>query len=110
MASSNDMSETGVLLTTIVSAIVAEKEAVRVTNAAGSGGEIIFRVVVAAKDRGKVIGKQGRTARSLRVVLSAIGKKSGQNYSLDVDGSTAAESSSDEIRCPARRNDTNGYR
>lgn len=39
---------------------------------------------VAPEDLGKVIGRQGRTARAMRTILSAAGAKSGQHYNLDI--------------------------
>jgi len=39
---------------------------------------------VAPDDLGKVIGRQGRTARALRTVLSAASARSGRRYSLDI--------------------------
>ena len=80
------VTETAALLTQVVSAMVADRAAVKVTAAPGPAGNVVFRVVVGPKDKGKIIGKQGRTARSLRIVLSAIAKEHGANYSLDVDG------------------------
>lgn len=47
-------------------------------------GSTTLRLYVASDDLGKVIGKQGRTARSLRTILSAIGSKSGHRYTLDI--------------------------
>ena len=78
-------SETAALLTLVVKAMVADPEAVRVTADPGPAGFTVFRVVVGPKDAGKVIGKQGRIARSLRIILSSIAKEHGQNFSLNVD-------------------------
>jgi predicted RNA-binding protein YlqC (UPF0109 family) len=39
---------------------------------------------VAASDIGKVIGKQGRTARSLRTILAAASMKVRHRFSLDI--------------------------
>ena len=44
-------------------------------------------------DLGKVIGKQGRTARSLRIIAQAIGKEKGQDYQVDIGGTTADSTS-----------------
>ncbi len=38
-------------------------------------GAAVFELTVAAEDLGKVIGKQGRTARALRTILSAAASK-----------------------------------
>lgn len=35
-------------------------------------------------DLGKIIGKQGRTARSIRTILSAISTKENRRYSLEI--------------------------
>lgn len=39
---------------------------------------------VAPDDLGKVIGRQGRTARALRTVLSAASTRSGRRYTLEI--------------------------
>jgi predicted RNA-binding protein YlqC (UPF0109 family) len=39
---------------------------------------------VAATDMGRVIGKQGRTARSLRAVLGAAGAKLNKRFTLEI--------------------------
>jgi predicted RNA-binding protein YlqC (UPF0109 family) len=44
----------------------------------------ILRLQVAQSDVGKIIGKQGRTARSLRTILSAASMKVHHRYSLDI--------------------------
>jgi predicted RNA-binding protein YlqC (UPF0109 family) len=44
----------------------------------------ILRVRVAPQDIGKVIGKQGRTARSLRTILGAASMKLHHRFSLDI--------------------------
>ncbi len=45
------------------------------------GGELELRV--AAEDRGKVIGKKGRTAHAIRTLLAAISPE-GQPIALDI--------------------------
>jgi predicted RNA-binding protein YlqC (UPF0109 family) len=47
------------------------------------GGITVFNLRVAPKDIGKVIGKQGRTVRSLRTLLEAAGGK--QNLRCDLE-------------------------
>ncbi|HVT99596.1 MAG TPA: KH domain-containing protein [Acidobacteriaceae bacterium] len=39
---------------------------------------------VARSDVGKVIGKQGRTARSMRTILAAVSMKHRHRYTLDI--------------------------
>ncbi len=43
-----------------------------------------FELTVAPGDLGKVIGRQGRTARAIRTVLAAAGQKSRRRYALDI--------------------------
>lgn len=47
-------------------------------------GETVLELRVAESDLGKVIGKQGRTARSLRTILSAASMKFQERYSLEI--------------------------
>ncbi len=47
--------------------------------------KIVFRIKVAQPDIGKIIGKQGRTAQSMRVLLSAVAAKTGKRAILEVE-------------------------
>lgn len=64
-------------------ALVDKPDAVRV-EMDQTGEATTLRLYVAPDDLGKVIGKQGRTARSLRTILSAIGSRAQHRFSLDV--------------------------
>ena len=44
----------------------------------------VIRLRVAPNDIGKVIGKQGRTARSMRTILSAASMKLKHRFALDI--------------------------
>ena len=44
----------------------------------------LFELQVAVNDLGKVIGRQGRTARALRSLLSARGSRDGERYELEI--------------------------
>jgi predicted RNA-binding protein YlqC (UPF0109 family) len=63
--------------------LVDDPGSVAVTPAISEGGTS-FYLVVAAGDEGKVIGKQGRTARSFRTILSAAGTKCRRRFVLDI--------------------------
>lgn len=71
------------LLSGIASSLVDEPEKVRIETE-DFESETVLRLFVAHDDLGKVIGKQGRTARSLRTILSAAGSKLQRRFSLDV--------------------------
>lgn len=44
----------------------------------------VIELEVAPDDLGKVIGRQGRTARAIRTLLQAAGQKSRRRYILDI--------------------------
>lgn len=46
--------------------------------------QTVLELEVAQEDLGKVIGRQGRTARALRTLLNAASQKSRRRYSLDI--------------------------
>jgi predicted RNA-binding protein YlqC (UPF0109 family) len=58
------------LITDIARALVDTPEAVRVTETEG-GRHIILTLTVARDDVGKIIGRQGRTAQAMRILLNA---------------------------------------
>jgi len=47
-------------------------------------GGTLFELRVAQGDLGKVIGKQGRTARALRTLLAAVGRKQGKRFAVEI--------------------------
>ena len=44
----------------------------------------VLELTVAPDDLGKVIGRQGRTARAIRSILAAAANKAHRRYSLDI--------------------------
>ena len=46
--------------------------------------KIVFRLRVAEADVGKVIGKKGRTAQSLRILLAAVAARQGKRAILEI--------------------------
>ncbi|HEX6159803.1 MAG TPA: KH domain-containing protein [Thermoanaerobaculia bacterium] len=44
----------------------------------------VVELEVDPEDLGKVIGRQGRTARAIRTLLTAAGQKSRRRYTLDI--------------------------
>ena len=72
-----------VLMTEIVRALVDDPSAVTV-EAIPDNDVTVLRLRVAPSDIGKVIGKQGRTARSLRTILGAASMKYRHRFALDI--------------------------
>lgn len=48
------------------------------------GDATVLELEVAQPDLGKVIGRQGRTARAIRTLLTAAGQKQRRRYILDI--------------------------
>jgi predicted RNA-binding protein YlqC (UPF0109 family) len=71
------------LVTEIAKALVDEPSAV-VVDAQEGEENTVLRLHVAPTDVGKVIGKQGRTARSMRTILGAVSMKHHHRYTLDI--------------------------
>jgi uncharacterized protein len=82
-AGNNAAPDMQALMTEIAKALVDEPEAVRVV-AVQDGESTLLRLTVAPGDIGKVIGKQGRTARSLRTILGAASMKFQHRFGLDI--------------------------
>jgi len=53
-------------------------------NVVEEGGDTVVELEVAESDLGKVIGKQGRTARAMRALLGAAGIKADKRFSLEI--------------------------
>ena len=67
----------------LVRHLVDKPDEVRVNEVTG-GHTIIFELHVGDGDIGKVIGKHGQTAQSLRTILSAVSAKNGQRSFLEI--------------------------
>jgi predicted RNA-binding protein YlqC (UPF0109 family) len=72
------------LIETMVKALVDRPEEVVVNEIAGEQA-VIYEIKVADQDIGKVIGKQGRTANALRVIVKAASSKIGKNASVQIN-------------------------
>ncbi len=46
--------------------------------------KVIFKLRVAGQDVGKVIGRKGRTAQALRILLSAVAARQGKRAILEI--------------------------
>jgi predicted RNA-binding protein YlqC (UPF0109 family) len=71
------------LIESIVKSLVDAPEEVSVAAVDGER-TTVFELRVAKSDIGKVIGKQGNTARAIRTILSAAGTKLGKRYVLEI--------------------------
>lgn len=71
------------LIEYIAKSLVDRPESVVVKETEGEKTTII-ELRVAQEDLGKVIGKQGRTARAMRTILNAAGTKIGKRCVLEI--------------------------
>jgi predicted RNA-binding protein YlqC (UPF0109 family) len=71
------------LIELIAKALVDEPESVQVSAVDGDESTVL-ELRVAPSDVGKVIGKQGRTARAMRTILGAAGMKLHRRFTLEI--------------------------
>jgi hypothetical protein len=77
------MEELKVLIEYIVKALVDNPEKVEVKEIAGEKS-IIYELKVGEGDLGKVIGKEGRTAKAIRTIITAAAMKQGKRTVLEI--------------------------
>ena len=77
----------------VVKLIVENPDQVKVTRAVDEMG-VLITLQVSKEDMGKIIGKSGQTAKSLRILLRVIGSKNNARVNLRIiepEGSEMAE-------------------
>ena len=72
------------LVETIAKSLVSSPEEVSVRELPAKGDSMVIELKVAEKDMGKVIGKQGRIAKSIRTVLKAEAVREDIKVTLDI--------------------------
>ena len=68
----------------IAKSIVSEPDEVRVTEEEDEDGRIIVKLEVAPDDKGKVIGRQGRVAQSIRQLIRVAAVEQGTRATLEI--------------------------
>ena len=71
------------LLTYIVQNLVEKPDEVSVTEREANG-ETVFEVRVADGDLGKVIGRQGRIVKEIRILMKAVAQRKGKKVSVEI--------------------------
>ena len=72
------------LLTFVVRSLVDHSGDVAV-NLVSEADRAVFYIEVNPGDVGRLIGKNGQTVRSLRVIVNAAGVKNGRRFEIEVD-------------------------
>ena len=68
----------------IAKSIVSHPEDVRVTEEDEGDGRVVFRLEVAEDDKGKVIGRHGHVAQSIRALVRVAAVKRGTRAMLEI--------------------------
>ena len=71
------------LLTYIVQNLVEKPDEVSVTEREANG-ETVFEVRAADGDMGKVIGRQGRIVKEIRILMKAVAQRKGKKVSVEI--------------------------
>lgn len=79
----DNQSSIRVMLQLIIFSLTDNPQAVKI-EVTGQDGGTTFSVTVHPGDIGKVIGKGGRTARSIRTILAAASMRDKTRYDLDI--------------------------
>lgn len=69
-------------LQTIIEALAQDKSQISIQEIE-RGGETVFEVRVAKSDMGRVIGREGRIAKSIRTIFKAVGTKEQKKVSIE---------------------------
>ena len=70
------------ILQIIIEGLVDDKDAISINEVEGERS-IVFEVKVAEADMGKVIGKQGKIAQSIRNVMKAVAAREHKKVSIE---------------------------
>ena len=73
------------ILETIIKNLVENKEAISINEIDGQT-TIVYEVKVAEGDMGKVIGKQGKIANSIRTIMKAVASKEQKKITIEFIG------------------------
>ncbi len=73
------------LLFTVAKGLVEDKDAVQITvDEPNEEGIIVYHLTVSEEDMGRVIGKQGRIAKAIRVVMRAAAVREGTKVMVEI--------------------------
>lgn len=71
------------VLELIITNLVDNKDEVSIEEIANNEKSVDFKVKVASNDMGKIIGKQGRVAKSIRTVMKSVAGKEGKKVNVE---------------------------
>ncbi len=71
------------LISDILRELVVDKDAVQVEEIEGDK-TLLFQVTVGDEDKGRVIGRKGRTINSIRAIAAAVAKRDGRRAHVEL--------------------------
>ena len=71
------------ILETIIKHLVENQDAIEINEASSDNDITTYKVKVASEDMGRVIGKQGKTAKSIRTVMKSIAAKDKKRINIE---------------------------
>jgi len=72
------------LIEFIAKSLVENPEAVVISEEEGEEGSILIKLAAAQEDMGRIIGKQGRTAKAMRTLLNAKATRENKRATLQI--------------------------
>ncbi|TYO96072.1 RNA-binding protein with KH domain [Geothermobacter ehrlichii] len=72
------------LIEFIAKSLVENPEAITISEEEGEDGTILIKLAAAQDDMGRIIGKQGRTAKAMRTLLNAKATRENKRASLQI--------------------------
>jgi len=72
------------LIEFIAKSLVEHPEAVTISEEEGEDGSILVKLAAAQEDMGRIIGKQGRTAKAMRTLLNAKATRVNKRATLQI--------------------------
>lgn len=72
------------LIEFIAKSLVENPDAVVISEEEGEDGTILVKLAAAQEDMGRIIGKQGRTAKAMRTLLNAKATRESRRATLQI--------------------------
>ena len=72
------------LIEYIAKSLASNPDMVKVTEESNDEGQVLLKLEVAEEDKGKIIGRQGRVAEAMRVLLRVRAVKEDTRASLEI--------------------------
>ena len=73
------------ILQTIIENLVDDKDAISINEVEGEKS-VVFEIKVSESDMGKIIGKQGKIAQSIRTIMKSVAAKEHKKVSVEFIG------------------------